>query len=582
MKLLKRDVILEPVKTCGVSPATCGVSPAKCGVSPATCGVSPAKDCTEVCTEVCIEASATERLGARWNVPTDAGRRGWERGGVGSAGCVRSAREVRSPAQVFPMSAQRPGREREQRGVILRSGDLECPVVGGPAGLGAVLVRIPAQWWWAGSAWPAGVGGGHFGARSEAEEAGLIGRAHTVEHRSREAIPQRPKPPPHRTVSGVGYVALACLTLGCALAIGCGTADFVASERAIDATPLPRPGTNARCLVVLTSEFGAAGGLDVMDVDTFEIHRDRIAAHHDAVLSVEDDQVVVINRLGGDNIQMVDPASGFGTSAQLPLGANSNPWGWYRADERAYVPLYGSGEVAEFELAEAGWMEVGRTRIAVDEPDGRAEVAGVIVGSRPWALTQGIGEFPHCRAGDRTQLHALDSTDDVLELAACNASADVVLRGSSVLVASAGNNRSLGFADDDGGLEVADLDTLRTSGLLVGEADIGGQDFLGVYAGETRIWALTADSDFGVHVREVTWSADTVAVSEPVFSGEGIFAVAERYGRLWVADRHPDNPGIVQLDVETGETLFGGQRIRTTFPPFGLGFVELPSACVVP
>ncbi|MEL6181065.1 MAG: hypothetical protein AAFS10_19060, partial [Myxococcota bacterium] len=71
--------------------------------------------------------------------------------------------------------------------------------------------------------------------------------------------------------------------------------------------------------------------------------------HSDAVGRVEGGLVYVINRLGADNVQILDPASSFATVAQWSVGNGTNPQDIAFQGDTSYVSLYGSVELGLFD-----------------------------------------------------------------------------------------------------------------------------------------------------------------------------------------------------------------------------------------
>jgi DNA-binding beta-propeller fold protein YncE len=60
--------------------------------------------------------------------------------------------------------------------------------------------------------------------------------------------------------------------------------------------------------------------------------------HSDAVVRTHDGTVYVINRLGGDNVQAIDPTMGYATRWQCSVDNGSNPHDLaFAAADKAYV-----------------------------------------------------------------------------------------------------------------------------------------------------------------------------------------------------------------------------------------------------
>ena len=91
---------------------------------------------------------------------------------------------------------------------------------------------------------------------------------------------------------------------------------------------------------VLTSDF-STGSMSVMDLATRAVTRDVASVYSDAVIRTYGGLIYVVNRFGQDNIQVIDPASAYGTVRQFSTGAGTNPQDIaFVSPTKAYVTLY--------------------------------------------------------------------------------------------------------------------------------------------------------------------------------------------------------------------------------------------------
>ena|GEM_PF-287480 len=94
---------------------------------------------------------------------------------------------------------------------------------------------------------------------------------------------------------------------------------------------------------VLTTDYYSAAYYSTIEVvppratqvSISSVHTDAVA-HYDYA----ENMVFVVNRLGADNIQLVDPESGFATVGQYSIGNGSNPHDIRLAGSKAYVTRY--------------------------------------------------------------------------------------------------------------------------------------------------------------------------------------------------------------------------------------------------
>ena len=196
--------------------------------------------------------------------------------------------------------------------------------------------------------------------------------------------------------------------------------------------------------------------------------------------------VYVVNRFGGDNIQILDPAHGFTTIRQIPVGPGSNPHDIaVIAPDRAYVSRYGSDGLLEIDP---------RTGAARDTISLRRFADGDSIPDMDRLFYQtpylyialeridfGGGTYrpaaPSYLAVLDTRTNTLVDADDTepglqaIRLAGLNPSAPMIWDevASVLLVPEVGVYGSL-----DGGVERVNLRTRRSVGWLTREEDLGG------------------------------------------------------------------------------------------------------------
>jgi hypothetical protein len=383
--------------------------------------------------------------------------------------------------------------------------------------------------------------------------------------------------------------ALALLTPGCRLD------DSVK----LDDTEFPDlegdSGGTARCVIVVTTEFTTSGSIAVVDADTLEVTPDITAVHQDAYVRVDGDRVFVVNRQGGDNIQELDPSRGYATIWQYSVGNRGNPWDLtLLEDGTAWVPLYNEGALLHVDtLADSG--ESFRIDSPVPLPtwtddDLRVEpFATFLYDDVLYVLVQGLDDYPRCSADSRGYLHArAPSTlalrevfdgSSTLELARCNPTSYALLDDGRLVVGHSGALRTQSDALDDGGIEIVDLRAGVSLGLVATEEDFGDRDLVRVAFGEEdRVWVALADEDFAVAVYSARLDDTGFTLGQEVWRSDtgGIFDLAERYGRVWIADRTTGASGLMVLDAETGDPVVD-EPLGTGFPPFDFDFIERPS-----
>ncbi len=115
---------------------------------------------------------------------------------------------------------------------------------------------------------------------------------------------------------------------------GCGADDPARSDGDLAILEAPVE----RLALVLASDH-VSGAYAVVDLQRHEAVTRIELTHGDALLRVEGGLAYVINRLNADNIQVIDPARSFQTTAQLSVGTGTHPSDIAFAGGRAFVPL---------------------------------------------------------------------------------------------------------------------------------------------------------------------------------------------------------------------------------------------------
>lgn len=332
-------------------------------------------------------------------------------------------------------------------------------------------------------------------------------------------------------------------------------------------TPSPPPSE----VVVLTSNFQVGGvvGLSepVSDSSALpDIVPGQSVLHSDASLRVFEDRVYVINRLGADNIQVLDPTQGFQTIQQFSVGAGSNPQDIALVSpERAYVTLYNSASLLIVNPTSGQTLgTVDLSAYAEGDPDGFPELSSLLaVGDQLFVTAQRLertssGFIP---LGDSKLIRVdltRDEADGAITLAMANPFGQLMLEpdGKHVLLPCPGT-----FGALDGGLERIDLTLFQSDNILVTEyalqADIVSALALSDDARELLLIVSQAtgggeDSDGSTNTHLVKVQVDSLG-SEGVLDMQTILSpdgyvlwdlVRGASGRLFVTDRTLTAPGV--------------------------------------
>lgn len=357
----------------------------------------------------------------------------------------------------------------------------------------------------------------------------------------------------------------------------------------------PPPPTTASVFVVTTDfQTGSYAVFSVATpeeplVDLGRIHSDAVALEHDGL-------VYVINRLGGDSIQALDPQAGFATLWECSVGNGTNPHDLiFAAPDKAYVTLYERRELLIVDPTVGPSCE-GFIRGSIDlgalaDADGIPEMdTGRILDGRLFITVQRLDRFRFFLPSDFSVVAVLDvATDELIDVDPSTPAPDGIrltgknpFSGGQGISVDAEGRLVLGevgsFGDRaDGGIEVVDPVALRAEGFLVTEGELGGNltDF--ALVGPTEAYAIVTGDDFLNTLVRFDPSTRTVT---------GVVTTSEEYlvdleyepvrAELYLTDRTLLRPGIRIFRTGDGTEVTDG-AIDMGLPPFDIVFLPEPA-----
>lgn len=370
---------------------------------------------------------------------------------------------------------------------------------------------------------------------------------------------------------GVSILLLLALLLAAPLPLLMGS---VSSARA-EHFPLPdetKDPPDGDYIFILTCDYEyTAGNYSLMEMDAPWEHDDNLGPMYpDAIARFYDGLIYVVNRYGGDNIQVLDPQDGFGTILQFSTGAGSNPQDICFVDEhRAFVTRYDLPDLWEVDPSTGEHTDTIDLSPLADA-DGRPEMHGLAIhGDRLYVTVQrldmdnqGLPVAPSYLAViDLETNELLDMDPDTpgtqgIPLLATNPSSLIAIDPLShhFLIGETGYYYEL-----DGGIERFDPEMEQSLGFIVTEETLGG---------DVNVWE-TVDGLRGFAVAlSPTWSTSMICFD--VFTGENLGTVtsSNEYAyphllidaprkQLFVADFSYEHPGIRIFDTDTFAPLGG-------------------------
>ncbi|MXW78297.1 MAG: T9SS type A sorting domain-containing protein [Gemmatimonadetes bacterium] len=343
-------------------------------------------------------------------------------------------------------------------------------------------------------------------------------------------------------------------------------------------------------LFVITTDF-STGSTAFLAANAAEAEVNLLGIHSDAVGHYHDGRVYIINRLGQDNILVLDAMDLRTPLTQFSVGNGANPHDIeIVAPDKAYVTRYETASLLIVNLqdgAELGEIDLS----AFADADGLPEVSQIVrVGDRLYLSCQRLDRDGGWGPVDVSYLIVVDIATDTLvdvdsdaegvqgiALSIANPNSMAVI-GEQIAVGVVSN-----FGDRAGGVEIVDTATNRSLGLAVSEEDLGGDITSMVLVDQNRGYAVVADENFANSVRPFDLSGGTVDAPLENISGGFIPSLAVDGDRLIVADRgsfsDPASAGLKLYDAATGAFLSG--PIDTGLPPQDvvvLSDVTIPTA----
>jgi len=335
-------------------------------------------------------------------------------------------------------------------------------------------------------------------------------------------------------------------------------------------------------IATTSADFGTgstallAAGADEAQADLLNIHSDAGVRYHAGM-------VYIINRMGQDNIIVLDPADLTHPVIQFSVGNGSNPQDIeFASSSKAYVSLNERDYVLIVDPNDGS--ELGRVDLsAFADGDGLPELGQMaVVGDRLFVGVQRLDRDNFWGPTGDSYLAVVDmrtdelidvdpATDGVqgIKLASTNPGT-VVAVGDRLIVGQVG-----GYVELEGGIEVIDASTYASQGLVITEAALGGQLDTFAMVSATRGYATSsAWPTYDIHPFDL--SNGEVGEKLSGYSGGYIPDMVADGGRLIVADRgtaeNLDAAGLLIFDATTGDLLAG--PISTGLPPNALAVMS--------
>lgn len=323
------------------------------------------------------------------------------------------------------------------------------------------------------------------------------------------------------------------------------------------------------------------GSLSAVDLPARTNHCDVASPASDAALRYYDGRLYVVNRFGGDNVQVVNPST-YGNVIQFSVGNGSNPHDIaFASPTRAYVTRYESPDlwiVNPQTGAFLGAIGLG----AYADHDGIPEMDRmVVVGPLLFISLERIDRPAGYQPDDTAYVAVVDTRADTL------VDCDATLAGKQAIKLQLTNpvttfqfdastsRLMIGCAGAygvlDGGIEWIDPVNLVSAGVAITEAELGGDVSDVVWVGAQKSYAIVAD--LAANTKLVSWSPASGTLLGTLWSPGGYSlsdAEASGSGELWVCRNSFSGSALRVFSIANDTPL--GADLHCTLPPTAITF----------
>jgi hypothetical protein len=290
-------------------------------------------------------------------------------------------------------------------------------------------------------------------------------------------------------------------------------------ENRVSAPAIPLPTTNVALVLTTDVSIGSYSVVDLAlrsvfkDIKVGGVHSDAIARFVRTADFVNPSafptgRVYVVNRLGADNIQILDPQLGFitPTNGTLSVGTGTNAQDivFVPKANKAYVSRLGSPKLLIIDpitLRSTGELDLS-SLVKPNDSNGSPGPASMRIFTR---TADGCGTPGNClvyvalqHQGARGEAVVIDPTTDrivsVITLKGTNPASEFQFSPdlNRILISSVGD-----FAVDDGGIEAINPDTNAVDPqFAITEATMGGDITAFVIVSRTKGYAIVSDATF--------------------------------------------------------------------------------------
>jgi DNA-binding beta-propeller fold protein YncE len=347
---------------------------------------------------------------------------------------------------------------------------------------------------------------------------------------------------------------------------------------------------------VISSDFGSGGRFNVINSELLAVTPNSVNIHSDAVGVFSYDKVIIINRLGRDSIQILNPNLGFFTEAEFSVGSGSNPQDIAIVNSnKAYVSLYNRNYLLVIDPSTGG--EIKRIDLSSYSETSSTGSGGIdnlpesshlfIEGNSLYLLLQRLDRndgsgFP--APNTNSYLLEIDILSDrvinIYPTPAPNPISKIykVNIFSKPYIAMCLPAR-LGFlSKNDGGIGAFDLTEKKfRSGFLYSETTAGGDITDMVIKSPDIGYAFVLDKSLNKYIHKfnpTTGEKLGVIASYSSSSGNISGLAISSSGKLYIGDSNFSRPGVSIFDTNSGDRKLTPAPIDVGLRPFDIIVLE--------